>query len=230
MHSNANPDVEVFCVRHPESVANAQGTNMGSVTALTDKGREQAEHIFARLMAHKVDLIVASTASRTFGAVYLLSQQHGIECIGTDRFIEWRRPACTIGEKSVGPDMREILDRRIRLFGPGYVPHDGEETWEETVQLIENGLYFLRTLARDLGRRRIGLVTHCLRMQQIYCRILLGTCDPFLLPQLFRAMHARTGIANGGFMHFWYGNEYRTNIRNWNIEVADISHLPEHLR
>lgn len=230
MHSNANPEVEVFCARHPESVANAGGINLGNTAELTEKGQQQAVHIFERLAALNVEIIVASTASRTFGAVHKLARANGMECIGTDRFLEWRRPACTIGTRSSDPEMRETLDRRINEFGPGYVPHDGEETWEETVQLIENGLYFLRTLARDLGKRRIGLVGHCLRMQQIYCRILIGRCDPHLLPLLFRAMHARTGVPNGGIMHFWYGNEFRTNVRNWNVEIADATYLPEVLR
>lgn len=229
MHSDADLGVEVFYARHPEK-ARAQGENYDSTAQLTEKGKQQAKFLIERFHALGVLHVVTSTATRAIGPALTHASELGMEAIGSDLFLEWRRPTATKGVHHSDPSVYPSLSRRLMEFGPDYVALDGEESWDEAQYIVERQLQFLLEYAKNAGVTRVGVIGHGLRMRMLCCRVMLGSFDPDVLPALFRVVHQTTGIEEAAMIRFWYGRHFRTAVRGWNMELGDNLYLPEALR
>lgn len=230
MWKGAEPDVEVFIVRHPESKANVEDANYGNTTPLSEKGLKQLPFITEHASKFDINCIMSSEADRAVLPVLDISLQHGLLAKKMNPFFnEFRRPRWTVGKSNKDPDVAEALRRRINDFGPGYEVMDGEESFTETAQIIQAGLDHILEVARSEDFRRILLLTHGLRARQIYSWI-FAAGDRDFFAKLFKATYRLGGYENCGFMHIWHGYPFRETEKCWNIELADSSHIPPELQ
>ena len=224
MHPHANPRVIVHPVRHPHSKGNEDNANYGIETPLTQKGFEQIAFITEKAKRLGIDHIACSSAQRTFEPVTQIAKELSVGVTSTSNLLEWRRPASTIGKKNDDPEVQKILKRRINEFGPGYVPCDGEETFEETVEIISHLLFsFL-----SLKARNVLAIVHCLRYMQVKSYIdAQGNLELFAF--LFKNKFRIAGFNNASFAPpIWYGHPYgEPDEMCWNYEEGDSSHLAE---
>jgi broad specificity phosphatase PhoE len=230
MYPHADIDVWAPICRHGLTDANVQRTNFGNRARLTETGIEQTKLLFRHLIDDlKARVILCSEADRTFCA--LIEEIYpGFAIIPSPLFNEWKRPAYTINKPNDDPEVAKMLRKRREGFGPGYVPQDGEETFEKFATRIERGLNFIRATATNFETKMVPVLMHGLLARHYFNRMVLGVCDEDRMPPLFRDLYGRTGFANAGIMHSWYGFEYGTRRKGWNVEIADVSYLPPELR
>jgi len=236
MWDGADPDVIVDAYRHTQSKANVENANFGNKTPLSPKGERQVPYIFKDMKKRRIELIVCSHADRAYGPVVSNAHVHGLPIAPHEFFNEFRRPEGTIGKSNDDPRVKEILKRRIEEFGTAHESLDGAETFAETILVMMSGLEELRQTAIAHGKKRLGLLSHGLRLRQIEAWILSeGDWDKFA--GLFKALYRVGGFANGAHKQFWFGYPFRESPKYkenaekcWNIELASDSHIPLKLR
>lgn len=229
MWKGADPDVELFICRHPESKANKEDANYGRMTPLSEQGLEQIPHIVNFVRDLRIDCMISSDADRAMlpmmSMLDLKIPSKGIY----ELYGEFRRPQWTIGKSNSDPEVQAALKRRIDEFGPAYEPQDGEERFEETWDIVERGLEYILVLARETGYRRFLMFTHGLRGRHYYSKALAGENKEFFA-QLFKATYATGGYDNNAIMYLWHGFPFRGTERCWNVELGFSFHIPEEIR
>lgn len=240
MWDGAYPDVVCHLVRHTQSKDNVDGIKRGQKTPLSEKGRvQEMPAVTQRVQTMNVDCVLSSEADRAFLQL--------MDVVGTKKvhakmnvpvFNEFRHPTWIINKERTAK-VEAASHRRIAEFGPGYVPDEGEESFEETVGIIWDGLNYIRAKAREhriltrvRGTKQFVVFSHGNRIRQIQSMIRAqGDLEKFAW--LFRSEWEIGGYDNGAFSCIWYGNRFRTDQRSdrcWNIEGGDTSHLLLHDR
>lgn len=233
MWPGAYPGAVVHLARHTQSKSNVDGINRDKISPLTEKGlNQEMPAVTHRALQLDIDCVISSEADRAFIPLMNLVGMKKIPAImNVPYFNEFRRPAWTIGEQRT-PEIEAAVHRRIAEFGPGYVPEDGEETFEETVDTVWGGLDYIRDLARQQKHRRkpewkrFLVFSHGLRIRQIRAMI-LAQGDLEMFAWIFRSMWDVAGYENGGFSTIWHGFKFRSDVRCWNMEDGDVSHIPQ---
>jgi len=146
----------IYFVRHGESEGNAGPMRQSLDCPLTERGREQAEFVAARVTKIPFELLVSSTLERAKETAGTIHIKTGANIVYSDLFVERRRPSITYGIEKSDPVGLEA-DREVakHFTDPGY-RHSDEENFDDLKARAENALSFL--LSRP--EQSIVVVTH----------------------------------------------------------------------
>ncbi len=233
MHKDAQPDVIVHMFRHPFSRTNATQRISSPATPLHPVGSQQVEYMVAMAIQEGATAIVTSTADRTWEpAIHLAKSHHGknLTIIRSPLYDEWEKPALLHGKKRSDPELQGYLQNRIRNFGPDYAPcYEGEETYEQSVHIVEEGLRFFLHLGQT--HKVIAHFGHRHRTLMLKTRALWGS----LHPELFKKYYFNSGFDNGAMFRIWYGQKFAPEKGiapewDWCTDEGGNTHIPQHLR
>ncbi|MDB5189395.1 MAG: hypothetical protein JWL82_352 [Parcubacteria group bacterium] len=234
MHRDADPDVTVLCFRHPHTVANAQQTISNKATQVHPIGEAQIEHMIATALAEGATHFVTSMADRTWGPAFLavLSElgRSGVSLSSSPLFNEWEKPVALHGRGRDEPHLREYLQKRIRNFGPDYVPvYEGEETYKDSVNIVKEALLYFSKLGET--HKVIAHFGHRNRTMMLKTRAVWGS----LHPDLFKKYYYNSGFDNGAMFRIWYGLKFapETGLApewDWCTDEGGNTHIPPPLR
>ena len=230
MWYGADPDLEVFAFRHPESNDNVDHKHRGIRTRLSARGKRQIKPLVNKALELEVTCLVCSKADRAYEPLVATAKKHGLPIVADEVFNEFRRPSSSIGKYSDDPRVAPLLRRRIEEFGPDYLPSEDEESGLENIMLIQSGLDRLLTISREFGATRLGYLGHGLRRRQVDAWI-RAKGDVNLYAQLFKNSYDVVGDENAALMRFWHGHPYKdTSRRCWCVDMSDATYLPQKLR
>ena len=227
-----------YFMRHPQTTQNVGGENLDERTPLTERGWEQAEHIFEFIERERIQHVICSPADRTFG-VLMEKRRSDIPVSVSPLFREWSRAdkLREFQKEGVSKDdsrIKAIKLNRILNFGPDFNPLPGEEGWGDVLGIMNGGLKFVRDIAleHDPPLERLLVLTHRHRalmykafisagmkaMDEPMLRI-LGT-HPLLFPELFKLMDANYRFDNTDYLEFYYGQLYGKETSGWSIDIG----------
>ena len=135
----------LILVRHGESEGNARGVITGSLDlGLTERGREQARLVGARLASERVGAIYASTLRRASNTGVAIAEHHGTgvqELAGLDEYCYGEAQGLS------WPQIAEKYDLTTSDWGRGVVP--GEEGHPSFRQRVAETVDELRVRHRE---------------------------------------------------------------------------------
>jgi broad specificity phosphatase PhoE len=186
-------DITVYFVRHGESVANLSDRNghrrPEDADRLSEHGWEQARGLGRRLQGEGLELIVASPMTRAHETAQGIAQVLELPIETDEDLFEVRQSDAFY---AASPDYGDTGTLTwMPTADPGYA-ESGAESFDEVVARVHRVMQRLGDLASE---RRIVAVSH-----HNFLHFFLGVTmfgddfTPALLPGLFQAGHANTGI------------------------------------
>jgi hypothetical protein len=140
-----------------------------------------------------------------------------------------------LGKPNSSEEVMAYLESRIKRFGPGQEVLPGEESFEQTCELmgdISEKLVLQGAPIRAKHKRpaRIIIQSHGNRGRQFFAWA-LANGDPELFRGLFHLFYNKIGIDPTGIMPpLWYGRFFRGGDLGWNSDWGSVRHLPQNLR
>jgi len=157
--------VTVYLLRHAETVFNAARVVQPPDTPLSERGLAQVERLADRLDGAGIATIRTSDLARALATARVLEARTGARLI-LDADLQERNYGAIRGT----PD----ADLRDDIFGPDYVPPEGE-TWTEFHARVDRA--WARVTSEPSGAP-IAVVTHGLVCWSIVSRHVAGTPAP----------------------------------------------------
>jgi probable phosphoglycerate mutase len=150
--------VRLYLVRHAESVLNAARVVQPPDTPLSEAGRAQADRIGARLADAGVARILASDLPRAVATAEAIARHTGAS-LALDPDLQERNYGAIRGTP--------YADLREDIFGPDYVPPEGE-SWDVFHARVDRA--WSRVCATADGPGALAVVTHGLVCWSIVSR------------------------------------------------------------
>ena len=149
----------IYLIRHGETPSNRARVVQVPETPLSERGREQAEALAARLADHPIGRLLASDLARADETAAALSRATGVPV----------EPEPLLQERNFG-DLRgtAYADLTVDLFGPDYAPPGGE-SWEAFHERVDAAWSRIRTAA-DETEGHLAVVTHGLVLHSLSVR------------------------------------------------------------
>ncbi len=207
----------IYLVRHGLSAGNLNKTHQNSETALTEKGREQAEFVGKRLKNLGIELVVSSSFSRARETAGIINQTLKQSIEFNDNLVEYRRPSIFHGksydESEAVKIRQEIEDRWHENW-----QHSDEETFidfrSRVIKAIEGLL--------ELDQQKILVVTHGLTIRMILAVMAFG---PEVSAHEFRKLFHFFMTENTGITICEH-HQYQDGRFQWKLITAnDHEHL-----
>lgn len=157
----------VYFIRHGESEGNTGPIRQDGFSALSDRGRKQAEFMAERVSKLPIDVLVASTMTRAQQTASIIGEKIGKEVLSSDLFTERRRPSAQTGTAKDDIDALNIDKEIWNNFGTAGYRHSNEENFEDLRDRAQQALSFLA----DRPEEHIAVVTHGFFMRIIMAYI-----------------------------------------------------------
>lgn len=152
----------LYVIRHGETSSNVNGQFQGSDEPLTERGREQAAALAARLssdaLRYPIDLLLSSSDRRAYETATIIrgAYQNPPQLTLSSLFVERRHPTKIWGKSASDKEAMAIhAEARARFHDPGFTYDDGETFGMLKKRVLMGIAYILR-----LPYRHIALVTH----------------------------------------------------------------------
>lgn len=238
MHPHANPQLISWWMRHLHSTAIKDNTYYGASSPPCEKGMAQLPHLVQGLRPLRLHAFVCSPMIRAESIIN--ESEFSLSPAAKDlkeALAEWPRAKGMEGRNNDEPDVKIYLDDRTERFGPGREVLTGEESFEETYDLMQRlsvGLVlhgaWLRVMLEIIGAVRLGVITHGNRTR-LWDAWLLSDGDPELFVLFFKILYRKKGFETANITPpYWYGNFFRDSAPGWNQEMGINLHLPPDLR
>jgi broad specificity phosphatase PhoE len=186
-------DITIYFVRHGESVANLSDRNgskrPGDADRLSEHGWEQARSLGRRLQGEELELIVASPMTRAQETAQGIAEVLELPIETDEDLYEVRQSEAFYAASPDYGDTGTLM--WMPTAGPDFA-EPGAESFNDIVARVRRVMERLAELATE---RRIVAVSH-----HNFLHFFLGVTmfgddfTPALVPGLFQAGHANTGI------------------------------------
>jgi broad specificity phosphatase PhoE len=135
----------VYLVRHGQSLAYAEGCFQDPDTPLSDKGREQARCVAARLAGLHLEGLLSSTYERALQTAGAISEATGLTPDYSDLLVERIKPP-VVGGKLVADEAAHKIwtEWNEHFYTPG-ARTDGGENFESLISRVNSALEFLQS-------------------------------------------------------------------------------------
>ena len=149
--------MNVYFIRHGESVLNKERVHQYDDTPLSGQGQEQARLLAERFANLDFDLLVTSTFTRARETAEIVNSKHNKKILESPLFAETKRPSEILGKKYDDPEARTIYEDYVlaNRNKPDWRYSD-EESFADLKLRARNALQFLI----DHEAERIVVVTH----------------------------------------------------------------------
>lgn len=162
--------MKIYFVRHGESETNAGDIMLGSVSKLTQKGREQATFVAKRFEKIPIDIILSSTKTRAKMTAEIINAVLKKQIIYSDLLIERKWPKEQVGKSRKDPELIKMYKQLWENFNVSGWHYSDEENVED---LMERGFKTLAFIKKQKAEN-ILVVTHGLFMRMIIACITMG--------------------------------------------------------
>lgn len=212
--------MNLYLVRHGESVGNVQRIHQNEVTPLSANGMRQVQELAKRFDTIDIDVCICSPYLRTRQTAAAILDRKDIEVEYDNRIVETKRPTEIEGKSTRDPDVVRIKREIVKnADNPDWRYSDEEKTSE----LLDRVSSFIR----DIENRKednILVVTHGETIWTIVTVLLYrekATIDAWQHMKNFLAIN-NTGIT----LFRRYGLKNRYTIDGWNlVTYNDHAHL-----
>ncbi len=203
----------VYLVRHGETDSNVDGIFRGRDSALTERGKKQAQIVAERIKHLAIEALVSSTYPRALDTASAIAEATGLMVEPSELFVETGEASVLRGKPKDHPERIAALAAMDAQNHPDY-RHSDEENFRELSERAQAALDFLR----NHEAASLCVVTH-----GAFLRVLMGSVlfrDDFLRSQFVQMLrHFKT--ENTGVSHISH-----TNDRGWQlITLNDDAHL-----
>jgi probable phosphoglycerate mutase len=207
--------VKIYFVRHGESVGNKKGLFQTAEMPLSPTGIKQAQRVAKRLKDHKIDLICASTHTRTRQTAEIVSKEIHAPVEYWNELTELRNPSQMAGKPMNDPEADKIKNLIKENFTKEDWKFSDEETFSEVNARAEK---IIRHLLQKKSEQNIVCVSHASITKAIIGRMVFGKD---LTAQIFKDIRYHFWTTNTGITVCEYGKDKIWGITSWN----DSSHL-----
>lgn len=216
-------DKHIYLIRHGESVANANGIDMGQNSQLSEKGRLQSK-ILAERIANISDIegIISSSFPRAYETAMIIHAHTNISIEFNELFVQRKRPSILQGKPH---NHQEAIQIMKNIFDGYLVPNYRHSDEENLDDLSERAVKSLNYLAQHRWGK-ICVITHGMFLRTIFATIFSNLkLSGNYLRQSIECLEPD----NAGISHIVYDKSYnpiscnsspRWRIISWN----DISH------
>jgi phosphoserine phosphatase len=207
--------MNVYFVRHGESVGNLKDRHQGGDVPLSEKGIKQAKLLADRLKAVDVDIIYASPYLRAKETAKIIATKLGLEIEYWDKIVERKRPSEIEGLRWDNPKASTInkLTRENQVI-PDWKYSD-DESYNDLVARAES---VTEHLFEHHKKQNVLCVSHQGIIKTIVLRTIL---QDVLAPEVFWKFYYHSWIDNTGITQIKYGDRFGWELVTWN----DTTHL-----
>lgn len=124
-----NQSMNVFLVRHGQTLLNQNNTHQYSSTPLSERGLHEAEHIAEYLRESKIDAIYSSPLTRAKQTAEVISRVSGKKIIFLDELKEVKKPSAIEGKSHDDPAIQQIKQGIKDNFSYKNWHHSDEENF-----------------------------------------------------------------------------------------------------
>ncbi len=208
--------MNVYLVRHGESLGNISQVHQAQNCELSQEGQRQADKLAARFSDLAVDLLISSPITRAAQTAEKIAKVVNLPIHYDRRIEEIRRPSSVVGKKASDPQVAKLWATiRSHQHDPDY-HHSDEENFFDVKKRMQSFLQELPTRKES----NIVVVSHGHALRIFLGLMILG---PEFSSHEFHAMIDHTSISNTGLTICEYENH-----GNWRIlTLNDHAHLLE---
>ncbi|HYG83267.1 MAG TPA: histidine phosphatase family protein [Verrucomicrobiae bacterium] len=210
----------IYLVRHGQSVDNASPVFQSLQTPLSEKGRQQAQVVAARLEKTPFEALVSSPLRRAIETAEYIAKATHTEIISSDLFVERKKPSEIEGQPWTNQRANNTWHEwEASLYEPGKHVGDGEN-YDDIVARVDAALAFL--LARP--ETTIAVVTHGYFLRAMVARVALANA---LTPETMRQFQRHAHIENTAITVLKYKDAFEEDFawRLWTLN--DYAHFAE---
>ncbi|MFA6338525.1 MAG: histidine phosphatase family protein [Candidatus Paceibacterota bacterium] len=154
----------IYLVRHGETENNAAHVRQGPEGKLSEKGREQALFVGARLSNFPIQIIISSPYERTVETSKIISKELNNKKIEyTDLLKERRNPSEIVGKRGDDPEVKKIVDLIDKSFHTNDLRYSDEENFEDMKERASKLLDFIAKRKET----QIVIVTHAIFLKMV---------------------------------------------------------------
>ncbi len=209
--------MNVYFVRHGETVANAKDVFQSDDDALTDKGLRQADFVADRLSRLPIEALYSSDISRARQTSERVSKALGLDAEYSPLFRERKEPTSLTGLSFSDPKIPEVRALRDSHIHDPRWRYEDEENIADTVKRCEQALTHLR----ESGKEHVAVVTH-----GVFVRFLFGVAvfREAYTPEIWLKLRFGLWTLNTGISILQYGAKNvapEWSVLTWN----DHAHL-----
>lgn len=206
--------MNVFLVRHGQTLLNQNNTHQYSSTPLSERGLHEAEHIAEYLRESKIDAIYSSPLARAKQTAEVISRVSGKKVIFLDELKEVKKPSAIEGKSHDDPAIQQIKQGIKNNFSCKNWHHSDEENFWD----IQRRVSHLIKLVEGKREGNILFVSH-----GIVIKMFLSLCifkEKLTAPE-FLAFYEHIHISNTGVTHCRYSTKLGWKV----MRVNDTAHL-----
>lgn len=207
--------MNVYFVRHGQSVGNLKNIHQGPDVPLSPNGKKQAKTIAKRLKEIPIDIIYASPFTRAKQTAEIISKELGLAIEHWDQLTERKRPTELEGLHTDDPKAIEIKNQLAQNWLRKDWKYSDEESYKE---LIDRSQDVVNHLLKKHKKQNVLCVSHGAIVKAIVASMIFG--QRLTLPILGGLMQ-HLWMQNTGITHCEYTIKYGWGLLSWN----DTTHL-----
>ena len=207
--------MNLYLVRHGESIGNVNRTHQGENVPLSEGGKKQAYQLSERLKSKNIDVIYASPHLRTRQTAEIISSNLSLPIEYWDQLKERRRPSEIEGLSYDDPKAQKIneITKTNQIIAEWKYSDD-----ESYGDLLKRAKAIEEHLINHHAGQNVVCVSHIAIMMLIALHNIL---HEQLSPEIFSQFYHHSRHANTGITHLEYSEKNGWYLATWN----DTSHL-----
>lgn len=209
--------INVYFVRHGETIANAKNIFQSEDDTLTERGFKQADFVAERLSRLPIEALYSSDLPRARQTAERISLELEKDITYSRLFRERKEPSSLTGISFEDPKIIEVRNLRDEHIKEPDWRYEDEENFYDTVVRCEEALQFLRATNKE----HVAVVTH-----GMFMRFLVGVAvfREAYTPEIWRKLRFGVFTSNTGISILQYGAKKvapEWSVLTWN----DHAHL-----
>jgi len=201
----------IYLIRHAESEDNSFNLESRDDTVLSEKGRQQAEHLSKRFTSIDVDKIISSSFKRTMQTVEAISAIKNIRVEISDLFAERKVPSEILGKSFDSAELQNVYKTLRENYFISEARHSDEETFEDIKIRARKALVYLE----ENNAEHIVIACHGMFIVMLISYITFGES---VGPRDFVNMFNTFKISNTGITLCEYDQKNKTEeITGWRL-------------
>lgn len=208
--------MNVYFVRHGESVYNKKGLYQDAQVPLSERGEHQAAYVAERFSSIVIDRIITSTFLRAKKTAQIIQKKIHAPLTLSSLFVEYKKPTLIEHRPVHDPDVMKIRSLMFEKMHDDSFRHSDEENFSDLKKRAEKALRFIRGQKEE----NILVVTHGEFLRMIVAVAMFG--EKLTSHELVRFL-TFLETRNTGITYCAYTKENGWKLIIWN----DHAHLGE---
>jgi uncharacterized phosphatase len=207
--------MNIYFVRHGQSVGNLKGRLQGPKVPLSATGKMQAKAIAKRLKGIDIDIIYASPFLRAKQTAEIIAKELKLPIEFWENLKERKWPSEIEGLSLKDPRAVEIIKMTLANQTKATWKYSDSESFND---LLERAVIIEKHLLSHHRKQNVLCVSHGGFMKMIVLNMVLGDK---LTSEAFWQFYYHSWNANTGITHVKYSDKYGWTLQSWN----DTTHL-----